>query len=535
MVDSPNAEKSLLRENETNAWDALFAVGNPVAGGRNHLAERLESWCHRTGCSSAALYGQEEGAYRRLAAVGSEVFPDLVDRAEVAGASVLELPGALLVTDTDTSSGPDDPVALLLAAAAQIVGLREKINQQRFQARFRSVELEALYEVGMAIASTLDLDELAEEVLLRAVSLIDARHGALYLIEDGQYRLRSRIGGTAATVLDPTDRRVAAALAGSVPAGDAMIRGAEHLLAVAVEMDGDTSGLLLVGDKESRSGVGSFPASDERILSLFANQAAIALENAKLHRLALEKERLEREMELAAEIQQQLLPKETPAIQGYDVLGWNRPARQVGGDYFDVRALDERRWVLVVGDVTGKGLPAALLVSTLHSALRLLPDSLPIGSDLVVRLNRHIHEASASNKFITLLLAELDPVTGVLSYLNAGHNPGVLMRADGRVEELAAGGLPLGLLPLGEFESRTIQLEPGDLLCIYSDGITECATPDEEEYGMESLVKLLANTRDAPLAEIVKKLDDEVVAFAQGQPQGDDQTVILLRRDAPAV
>ncbi len=317
-----------------------------------------------------------------------------------------------------------------------------------------------------------------------------------------------------------------------VTEGEPLIRGARHLLAVTVEMDGDPSGLLLVGDKESRHGVGSFPSSDERILSLFANQAAIALENAKLHRLALEKERLEREMELAAEIQQQLLPKATPSIAGYDVLGWNRPARQVGGDYFDVRALDDRRWVMVVGDVTGKGLPAALLVSTLHSALRLLPDSLPIGSDLVARLNRHIHEASASNKFITLLLLELDPMTGVLSYLNAGHNPGVLLRKDGRVEELTAGGLPLGLMGMGHFESRTIQLDPGDLLCVYSDGITECATPDEEEYGMDRLVQLLSEGREAPLSDIVSQLDDAVVAFAQDQPQGDDQTVILLRRDS---
>lgn len=532
MADLPKVDSDSRRGGTDHVWRTLFAAEDHAANDRKLLADRLTHWCAQAGCRSAALYGEEDGDFRRLVSVGDHPFPEHVGGAQAIGTNGLSLPGALLLADCPPGRGVEDASTLLLAAGVRIAALKQKISQQHFQARFRSVELEALYEVGMAIASTLDLDELAEEVLLRAVSLIDARHGALYLLEDGHFCRRSRIGGTAADQLSQSDERVTAALAGQVAEGEPLIRGAKHLLAVTVEMDGDPSGLLLVGDKESRRGVGPFPSSDERILSLFANQAAIALENAKLHRLALEKERLEREMELAAEIQQQLLPKATPTIAGYDVLGWNRPARQVGGDYFDIRALDDRRWVLVVGDVTGKGLPAALLVSTLHSALRLLPDSLPIGSELVARLNRHIHEASASNKFITLLLLELDPVTGLLSYLNAGHNPGVLLRENGRVEELSAGGLPLGLMAMGHFQARTIQLDPGDLLCIYSDGITECATPDEEEYGMDRLVGLLRDSREAPLADIVRQLDDAVVAFAQNQPQGDDQTVILLRRDA---
>jgi len=277
--------------------------------------------------------------------------------------------------------------------------------------------------------------------------------------------------------------------------------------------------------------VGPFPSTDRRTLELFANQAAIALENAKLHKLALDKERLEREMELAAEIQQQLLPKTMAAIPGFEVLGWNRPARQVGGDYFDVQKLDDgRRWGLVVGDVTGKGMPAALLVSTLHSALRVLGDRVEVGPPLVELLNQHIYEFSSANKFITLILAVLELEGNELTCLNAGHNPGILLRTGGSVEQLNSSGLPLGLMPQATYRADSFEIGSGDLVCLYSDGITECESPEEEEFGLERLVDLLQAHRDCPLTDLIGEIDKAVTGFAQDLPQGDDQTVLLLRR-----
>ncbi|MEM8961061.1 MAG: PP2C family protein-serine/threonine phosphatase, partial [Acidobacteriota bacterium] len=167
-----------------------------------------------------------------------------------------------------------------------------------------------------------------------------------------------------------------------------------------------------------------------------------------------------------------------------------------------------------------------------HSALRLLPDRMTLGPELMARLNRHIFESSGSNKFITMVLAGLDAAQGRLNYLSAGHNPGVLARAGGRIEELGAGGLPLGLLPGAEYTMEEVFLHPGDLLCLYSDGITECAAPDDEEYELERLIALLESRREEPLEDILEALDQEVTAFADGLPQGDDQTVVLLRRNA---
>ncbi len=517
---------------QTAGWGRLFSLARKEADDRQVLEQQLGRWCRDHG-ADAALYTKVDGGGRKLVESGATRFPETLPEAGGDGGwSRVELPQAQLLHTASPDLAGSDPAAedalLLLAAGARISGLKRQIQRQEFQAAFRGVELEALYDVGLAIASTLDLEELCEEALLRAVSLLDARRGALYLLDGGSYRLTSRFGGEALDELPAGDDDAASLAAGEAPEG--WLPGARHLLAVTVETEGDAKGVLIVADKESRRGVGPFPATDRRTLLLFANQAAIALENAKLHKLALEKERLEREMELAAEIQKQLLPKVMPKIPGYEVIGWNRPARQAGGDYFDFQGLGDGGWGLVVGDVVGKGLPAALLVSTLHSALRVLLDQMEVGPPLIERLNRHIFESSGANKFITMLLAALDAEGGRLAYLNAGHNPGLLVRAGGEIDQLASAGLPLGLMAQGHFGIRTLELGHGDLVCIYSDGITECEAPDEEEFGLERLTDLLAEQRRQPLAEILRRIDQAVTDFAQDQPQGDDQTVILLRR-----
>ncbi len=509
-------------------WEKLFSLAKKEADDRQVLARALERWC-AAHAADAALYTELDGARRKLVESGATQFPEELPAATGEhGWGRVELPRAQLLHTSSLDLATEDDALLLLAAGARISDLKRRILAQTFQANFRGVELEALYDVGLAIASTLDLEELCEEALLRAVSLLDARRGALYLLEGKSYRLTSRFGGEAMVELPADDVDMAGLTAGEAPEG--WLPGARYLLAVPVEIENDARGVLIVADKESRRGVGPFPSTDRRTLSLFANQAAIALENAKLHKLALEKERLEREMELAAEIQQQLLPKVMPKIPGYEVIGWNRPARQAGGDYFDFQGLGNGGWGLVVGDVVGKGVPAALLVSTLHSALRVLLDQMEIGPPLIERLNRHIFESSSSNKFITMLLAALDTKGGSLAYLNAGHNPGLVIRADGDIDQLASAGLPLGLMAQGRFGYRTVGLEHGDLVCIYSDGITECEAPDEEEFGLERLICLLVEQREQPLVEILHRIDQAVTDFAQDQPQGDDQTVILLRR-----
>ncbi len=526
-------------------WAHLFSLAKKEADDHQALGRELGDWCEAR-AAQAALYTKTKGVFQRLSSHGSTRFPDEIVEGSVSTLDSslvsVELPQVMLLhTSLDEDPEPSEAI-LLLAAGARISSLKQQIQEQRFQAKFRGVELEALYDVGLAIGSTLDLEELCEEALVRAVSLLDARRGALYLLDfgpasgldsgldSGIYRLTSRFGGDALQSFEANEEQMAALVAGEGGAPEGWLPGACHLLAVPVAIGTDARGVLVVADKESRTGVGPFPETDRRTLSLFANQAAIALENAKLHKLALEKERLEREMELAAEIQQQLLPKTMPTIPGYEVIGWNRPARQAGGDYYDFHPLDHGNWELVVGDVVGKGVPAALLVSTLHSALRVLLDQMEVGPPLLERLNRHIFESSSANKFITMLLAVLDTRRHELAYLNAGHNPGLLVRASGETIEMHSAGMPLGLMQSGQFGASTLELEPDDLVCVYSDGITECEEPGEEEFGLERLRDLLIEHRESSLPEILHRIDKSVTDFAQGQPQGDDQTVVLLRR-----
>jgi sigma-B regulation protein RsbU (phosphoserine phosphatase) len=528
------------------AWAELLLDLSRNEAGEGPLLHRLLAlWAERHGAAAAGLYLQKDGVLEQEAAAGAGL-PDSIDEASLADVDglgplrSLRLPGGRLVylpgDGAPEAAGPGEPLTVVLAALLRSCRLRQELKDQQFQVNYRVVELENLYDVGLAIAATLDLEVLSEEVLLRAVSLLDARRGALYLLEDGDapdsrcYRLDRISGGDAASSIAADDPELIEFLAGG-PAPPGLLPGARYLLGLPIASENRPKGLLVVGDKESRRGVGPFLAADRRTLALFANQAAIALENARLHREALERERLEREMHLAAEIQRQILPKGAPAVAGYQLVGWNRPARQVGGDYYDLLALPDGRVELVVGDVSGKGIPAALMVSTLHSALRLLLDQAGFGPSLLERLNRHILESSAANKFITLLIAELEPWTGVLRYLNAGHNPGLLLRANGRVEELSAGGVPLGLLPASRYQPREVVVEPGDLVCLYSDGITEAESITEEELGTERLVELLRQHQGHPLQEVLETIQTAVSRFAQGMPQYDDQTVVLLRRE----
>lgn len=515
--------------------DELLALARREPQGRQLVEQLLGLLDRATGSAGAAIYLKSERGFRRELATAGSTYEEIIGSAPPDGPGQLTFcSGLVRWSGALADPGVTTPALLLaLVTAARELVLRGQLKRQDFEAKSRGVQLEALYDVGLAIASTLDFERLCEEILMRAVSLSDARRGALYLKQAGRLDLHRAFGGDAQARLDPEDEETLELLAGVPRPTCCVLPGALHVLGVPIAIDGLPKGLLVIGDKESRKGVGPFSPADRRTLDLLANQAAIALENADLHRQALEKERLEREIELASEIQRQILPKGTPQIPGYELAGWNRPARHIGGDYYDFFPFSGGRgWGLVLGDVSGKGVPAALLVSTLHSALRLLIDRLELGSDLFARLNEHILASSAPNKFITLLAARLDIASGELHYLNAGHNPGILVRARGGMEQMGPGGLPLGLLPGVSCRTERLQIDSGDLLCLYSDGITEAVGPDDVEFGFDRLAALLADAREAPLDEILRRIDREVSAHAGGLAQGDDQTVLLLRRAA---
>lgn len=272
----------------------------------------------------------------------------------------------------------------------------------------------------------------------------------------------------------------------------------------------------------------TFDEDDLAIVTALANVAAAKIENVRLLEESLEKRRLEEEMRVAAEIQRSLLPKEAPTLDGWGLFGSNRPCRTIGGDYYDF-AIDHNRLLLALGDVSGKGTGAALLMTVLRAAVRAhwLERST---SEAVCRINRTVCENVPSGKFVTFFMAQLDPQSGHLTYVNAGHNPPLLVRGSQVAETLGEGGMVLGLLDSVPYAEGSIQMQSGDVLLIYSDGVTETWNPKDEEFGEDGLVAVA--TRCSHLsaagieAEILKQLD----TFAEGAKATDDRTLIVLKR-----
>jgi sigma-B regulation protein RsbU (phosphoserine phosphatase) len=408
-----------------------------------------------------------------------------------------------------------------------------------FELRTRLLELESLYDLGLSLAGQLNLPSLADEVLFRSISLTDARKGALTLFrENGEVLLERSLGGeifpreALASWRLPEGEAVINNDAGGLPTSGVQLN-CQKCLVIAISVPGRRLGVLAVADKESRDGrVLDFTATDARLLSLFANQVAAAIETARLHREAIEKERIERELELAAAIQREILPRSLPEVAGVELAAAGVPTRQVGGDYYDFFPLSRGRIGFLVADVSGKGVPAALLVSTVHAAVHLQIDQSETIVELISRIDRHLQRYAAARKFLTLFFGVLEPDSGVLRYVSAGHNPALLLSRSGRITQVDSTGVPIGILPHATWREETRQMEPGDLICVYTDGVTEAVNEGGEEFGLDRLRRILARFGGSGARQICERALSDVADFARGMPQYDDQTLVVVRRDA---
>lgn len=268
------------------------------------------------------------------------------------------------------------------------------------------------------------------------------------------------------------------------------------------------------------------------LLTFIANLAAVKIENARLLEQSLEKQRLEEELKLAAGIQGRLLPAGDPQLPGYEVHGYNRQCHDVGGDYFDFIERPGGRLGVSVGDVAGKGIGASLLMANLQACLHVLSAAGLDLTGIMGRLNEHFCRHSAKNKFITFFNAEIDAAEHRLRFSNAGHNPPLLLRAaGGEAQRLSDGGPVLGVIPGVAYTATEKTLEPGDLILLYTDGVTETVNPDGEEFGIERLSGFLASVRGLEPADLLDSLVEELARFrGPDATPGDDTTLVLIRR-----
>jgi sigma-B regulation protein RsbU (phosphoserine phosphatase) len=307
-----------------------------------------------------------------------------------------------------------------------------------------------------------------------------------------------------------------------------MAQGIQAVMAVPLWNKQKVIGLIYA---DSRLTSGIFGDEDLRLLTMLANIAALQIQNATLFSEQLEKQRFEREAEAAADIQQRLLPRTRPDIPGYVFDGHNKPCYECGGDYFDCLRMGTNRTGVVLSDVAGKGMGAAMLMAVIQATFQAGASSEPEPKELVDQLGNAINRSAPSNRYATLFFIDLNHETHALRYINAGHAPlPLLVRASGEVQELPASGPPLGLLPGIDYAVNELQLEPGDFIFASSDGVTDLENPDEEMFGEERLKEILVALAARPIVEIHGALDAKLNAFAKDTRPPDDLTYVILRR-----
>jgi serine phosphatase RsbU (regulator of sigma subunit) len=298
-------------------------------------------------------------------------------------------------------------------------------------------------------------------------------------------------------------------------------------LAVALRTKNEISGVLLLGAPIGRDEYG---AQEKRVLRSCAAQFALMLENARLTERVVEQEKLRRDVALAAEVQRRLLPEKPPETSVGGLAAVSLPARTVGGDYYDFFDAGDRRIGIALADIAGKGVAAALVMSVVQASLRIIAAegniSLP---ELAARMNRFLYRSTGSNSYATFFYAQIDEQTRELRYVNAGHNPPYLLRLAAGIEELATGGTVIGMFPQAVYEEAKVDLQPGDVLVAFTDGVTEALSPGEEEFGEERLKELLRRVAHLPVEEMSAKISRELREWISNAAQYDDLTFIVMK------
>jgi sigma-B regulation protein RsbU (phosphoserine phosphatase) len=303
------------------------------------------------------------------------------------------------------------------------------------------------------------------------------------------------------------------------------LRSARFALVVPIAAGERLSGLVAVGE---RSGGRPFGEEDLDFAAALARQTQAALEGARAHRVRLEKERQDRDLEIARGIQQSLFPRSAPRVAGFEVVAESRSCYQVGGDYYDFIPLDGERLALVIADVSGKGTPASLMMASVHAWLQAMAGTAR-PTQVLERLNRFLYANTQISRYVTLFYGELEPARRRLAYVNAGHVPPYLVRADGGEERLTAGGPVLGLLEDVALESGEADFAPGDLLAAVTDGVTEALSPGGDEFGDSRVRRALRASAGQGAAATLAALVAGVDSWVGSAGCTDDLTALILR------
>lgn len=397
-------------------------------------------------------------------------------------------------------------------------------------------QLNTLFDIGKELSSTLDSDMIIRLLSYSLMGQMMINKFALVLIDDGKYELLHNKGikqfkdeSVVSKCLKELEELGYLQLPLSVETTEETRNLCECSISLLIPMNiqNELKGIILIGEKADKS---DFKQAEKEFLYLLGNQAMISLENARLFQEALEKQKLEEEINLAKEIQMKLLPKSLPQTENLDVAAMNISSKQVGGDYFDVIMNRDGELSVIIADVSGKGFPASLLMSNLQASMRaLIKINLPI-PEMVTRVNDIIYENTDLDKYITFFYGKIDSEKKTINFCNAGHNPPIVYRpAKKEFFPLEIGGIILGMMGGVEFDEGKFELQKDDVLVMFTDGVTEAMDADSNEFEEENLKKNIIDNHTKSAKEIMDAITSAVKEHSSGYYQSDDITIIVVK------
>jgi sigma-B regulation protein RsbU (phosphoserine phosphatase) len=421
------------------------------------------------------------------------------------------------------------------------------LSEENQRLRKAVEELSILNDLARVISSTMTQDAVIEAVVKRAVRATGGQQGMITMVDEQSptemktliraqnsasniqtFHLNQNILGWMMINKKPL---LANDLHNDPRFSGVQVEGSFHsLLCVPLLVKNRMIAILAVFNKKDTV---AFSEDDKRLLSIIAAQSAQILENARLYEQEKDLQRMQEEIRFAAKIQSELLPKEFPRIPGYDIAGKSIPAQAIGGDYFDFIPVDKTRIAVTLGDVTGKGLPAAMLMSNVQATLRgqTLVSNSP--KEVIIRSNRLLYMSTSAEKFVTLFYGILDTENHSFWFSNAGHdNPYVLSPA-GEIRRLKTGGTVLSVMEEFPYEEEKVEIPKDEVVVIYSDGITEAMNAADELYGEERLLEVLQKVKGQSAIEIIDAVIAGARAHAGKHPQSDDMTIVVVKRTGP--
>ncbi len=434
----------------------------------------------------------------------------------------------------------DADLDVLMGLANQIAVALDNAALYRAMKR-EALEKQLLYDTGMLLSGRLRLDEVLRGILSSLSRAIEFDAAGVYLTNRETAAIEAVYATGHNTDSEPP-LKIGQGLLGTVAeSGEPVIvpdvsvdsryvagrESTQSEIVVPIMLEDQTIGVInLESDRPA-----AFNGRDASLMSAFAAQAAISIERARLHEQIIASQKLVEQVHIAREIQQSFLPVEHPDVKGYDLAGRNIPSFEVGGDYYDFISIVEGQTGIAIGDVSGKGIPASLIMASFRASLIAeIRNNYSIRT-ICKKVNNLLYESVRSGSFVSAVYGVLDSKNHVLTFCNCGHNLPILFRNNGEVEYLREGGQLFGVTPEVEYEERPIYLQAGEVVVLYTEGVTEVINSGEDEFGMDGLIKVVRKNQDKSSSHIQQAIYDAVLAFASPQHVFDDLTMIVIKRD----